>query len=311
MKDGQWYTISGWMGNRLELRGNDLICFAVIYGFSMDGESQFKGNLNYLTRCMFATRPTALLSLKHLLECNLILKQEELINGKKHCYYATNVIYDEGKFNVVDSDKEPLTMTSKEPLSVTNKESLPKNNNNKEQYNKEEKRLSNDNQKNKYSEEFEHFWKLYDYVKGKQKAYAKWNKLSDADKQKAVDAIPAYKEDCARCKRDMQHAATYLYNHTFEDDFSAKPRRAFYDAIEGDSEQKTKFKAWMRNTFPEIEDTALPLSFEDYMQLIKGGHIEDVTNALTEIHSEIYKYRKADIAQVVKSMIPNDEEDEQ
>ena len=66
MKDGQWYIISGWMGNSLGLRGNDLICFAVIYGFSMDGESQFKGNLDYLTGCMFATQPTALLSLKKL-----------------------------------------------------------------------------------------------------------------------------------------------------------------------------------------------------------------------------------------------------
>ena len=50
MKDGQWYTISGWMGNSLGLRGNDLICFAVIYGFSMDGESQFKGNLDYVKK---------------------------------------------------------------------------------------------------------------------------------------------------------------------------------------------------------------------------------------------------------------------
>jgi hypothetical protein len=66
----------------------------------------------------------------------------------------------------------------------------------------------------------------------------------------------------------------------------------------------------MRTNYPEIEETALPLSFEDYMQLVKGDHVEDVTNALTDIHNEIYKYRKSDIAQVVKSMIPNDEEDE-
>ena len=313
MKDGLWYTISGWMGNLLELRGNDLICFAVIYGFSMDGESQFKGNLNYLTSCMFATRPTALLSLKHLLECNLILKQEELINGKKHCYYATNVIYDGGKFNVIDSDKEPLTMTSKEPLSVTNKESLPKNNNNKEQYNKEEKRLSNDNQKNKYSEEFEHFWKLYDYVRGKQKAYAKWNKLSDADKQKAIDAIPAYKEDCARNKRDMQYAATYLYNHTFEDDFSAKPRRAFYDILESDTDRVKGFKKWMREKFPDIENCALPLSFEDGKELIERYHTEDVEYVLGEINREFYRYRFKSIAEVAKNMLQDydEKEDEQ
>lgn len=311
MKDGLWYTISGWMGNRLELRGNDLICFAVIYGFSMDGKSQFKGNLEYLTSCMFATRPTALLSLKHLLKCNLILKQEEIINGKKHCYYATNVIYEEGKFSVVDTDKEPLTMTSKEPLSVTNKESLPKNNNNKEQYNKEEKRLSNDNQKNKYSEEFELFWKLYDYVRGKQKAYAKWNKLSDADKQKAIDAIPAYKEDCIRNKRDMQYAATYLYNHTFEDDFSAKPKRAFYDILESDTDRVKGFKKWMREKFPDIENTGLPLSFEDGKELIERYHTEDVEYVLGEINREFYKYRFKSIAEVAKTMLQDYDEKEE
>lgn len=311
MKDGQFYQISGWMGKYLELRGNDLICFAIIYGFSMDGESQFKGNLNYLTGCMFATQPTALLCLKHLLDCNLILKQEELVNGKKHCYYSTNVIYDEGKFIVVDSTKEPLSMTTKESLVMTTKESLPKNNNNKEQYNKEEKRLSNDNQKNKYSEEFEHFWKLYDYVKGKQKAYAKWNKLSAEDKQKAVDAIPAYKEDCARCNRDMQHAATYLYNHTFEDDFSAKPRRAFYDILESDTDRVKGFKKWMREKFPDIENTGLPLSFEDGKELIERYHTEDVEYVLGEINREFYKYRFKSIAEVAKTMLQDYKEKEE
>ena len=171
------------------------------------------------------------------------------------------------------------------------------------------KRLSNDNQKVEYSEDFENFWKLYGYSKGKQRAYGKWNKLSDTDKQKAIDAIPAYLEDCARCKRDQQHAATYLFNHTFEDDFSAKPKRALYDPIDGEDEQKTRFKRWMRANYPEIEATALPLSYEDYMELIKGDHIEDVTNALTNIHNEIYKYRRSDIAQVIKAMLPKDDEE--
>jgi hypothetical protein len=170
------------------------------------------------------------------------------------------------------------------------------------------KKLSNDNQKIEYSEEFENFWKLYGYSKGKQRAYGKWNKLSDTDKQKAIDAIPAYLEDCARCKRDQQHAATYLFNHTFEDDFSAKPKRSLYDPIDGEDEQKTRFKRWMRANFPEIEATALPLSYEDYMELVKGDHIEDVTNALTNIHNEIYKYRRSDIAQVIKAMLPKEDD---
>ena len=192
--------------------------------------------------------------------------------------------------------------------NISSKHSLSDN---KEIENK--KRLSNDNQKNKYSEEFEHFWKLYDYVRGKQKAYAKWNKLSDADKQKAIDAIPAYKEDCARNKRDMQYAATYLYNHTFEDDFSAKPRRAFYDILESDTDRVKGFKKWMREKFPDIENTCLPLSFEDGKELIERYRTEDVEYVLGEINREFYRYRFKSIAEVAKTMLQDydEKEDEQ
>ena len=156
---------------------------------------------------------------------------------------------------------------------------------------------------------FDDFYKVYPLKKSKQQAEKSWNRLSLKDKKAAYDRLPEYLSDCARCRRNIKHPSTYLNQRTWEDDFSSTGRIRFYDPIEGDSEQKKKFKAWMRNNFPEIEDTALPLSFEDYMQLVKGDHVEDVTNALTDIHNEIYKYRKSDIAQVVKSMIPNDEEE--
>ena len=156
---------------------------------------------------------------------------------------------------------------------------------------------------------FNDFYKLYPLKKSKQQAERAWNKLSLKDKKEAVAILPTYIADCARCRRNLKHPSTFLNQRTWEDDFSGNGRVRFYDAIEGEDERKTKFKAWMRNNFPEIENTALPLSFEDYMQLIDGGHVEDVTNALTDIHNEIYKYRRSDIAQVVKAMLPKDEED--
>ena len=72
MKDSNYINIAGWMGNQLKLKGNELICFAVIYGFSQDGESQFKGNLTFLSECMWATTPTTLLCLEKLLKKNYI-----------------------------------------------------------------------------------------------------------------------------------------------------------------------------------------------------------------------------------------------
>lgn len=117
------------MGNRLGLRGNELLCFAVIYGFSQDGESQFKGNLNYLSECMFCSQPTTLLCISKLLKLDLIRKEEAVVNGKKRCYYSTTVTFDNGELVYIedeqDTTKESLVMTTKETLVVTTKESLP------------------------------------------------------------------------------------------------------------------------------------------------------------------------------------------
>lgn len=300
MKDGQWYTISGWMGNSLGLRGNDLICFAVIYGFSMDGKSQFKGNLDYLTGCIFATQPTVLQSLKKLLECNLILKEEKLINGKKHCYYATNVIYGDGEFEVIDSTKKPLVMTTKESLVKTTKEPLVKNNNNKEQYNN--KSVSNDTQK--VEEEtglsFNDFYKLYPLKKSKQQAEKSWNRLSKADRQEAIDKLPAYIADCIQEKRSFKHPSTYLNQRTWEDDFTTHSKVSFYDALPTDSEQEKKFKNWMRTSYPNIENTALPLSYGDFMSLYEEYGTEEVKNQLEAINANIGKYKYSDINAIIR-----------
>ena len=259
MKDGQWYTISGWMGNSLGLRGNDLICFAVIYGFSMDGKSQFKGSLDYLTGCIFATQPTVLQSLKKLLECNLILKEEKLINGKKHCYYATNVIYNEVDFEVVDSTKEPLVMTTKESLVNSTKEPLAKNNNNKELYNKNKNRLSNDNQKVEYSDDFLVFWTLY-HNGSKQQAYKEWKKLKPTEKEKAIHLVDNYLKLCKYSGRKQKDTSSYLHQHGFDDDWLATPD--YYVVKDGDNERMVKFKTYMVKNHKELLYHRNPITFE-------------------------------------------------
>lgn len=48
VKDYNHYTIFGWMINRLHLKGTDLKIYAVIYSFSQDGKSEYKGSNSYL-----------------------------------------------------------------------------------------------------------------------------------------------------------------------------------------------------------------------------------------------------------------------
>lgn len=300
-----YYQVAGWMINELNLSGQELICYAIIYSLSQLGQGWYNAGLEYLCTFMQCSQPTASKALKGLQDKGLIDKEEVITDyGRRVLYYCTNPDERGG-------EKESFRGVNKNFMDGVNKNFMDNNINNKEYNSINKKRLSNDNQKNKYSEEFEHFWKLYDYVKGKQKAYAKWNKLSDADKQKAVDAIPAYKEDCVRNKRDMQYAATYLYNHTFEDDFSEKPRLAFYDILESDTDRVKGFKKWMREKFPDIENSALPLSFEDGKELIERYRTEDVEYVLGEINREFYRYRFKSIAEVAKTMLQDYDEKEE
>lgn len=48
IKDENYFTIFGWMINKLHLKGNELSVYAIIYGFTQDGETEFKGSREYI-----------------------------------------------------------------------------------------------------------------------------------------------------------------------------------------------------------------------------------------------------------------------
>ena len=48
IKPNNFINIQGWMVTELGLKGNELIIYAIIAGFSQDGESNFHGSLSYL-----------------------------------------------------------------------------------------------------------------------------------------------------------------------------------------------------------------------------------------------------------------------
>lgn len=48
VKDNNFIAIQGWMRTKLNLKGNELLIYALIYGFSQDGESRFKGTRKYI-----------------------------------------------------------------------------------------------------------------------------------------------------------------------------------------------------------------------------------------------------------------------
>lgn len=63
VRDDNFFLVSGWMLNRLNLKGVALQVFSIIYGFSQDGESFFTGSLQYLSDFTNASKPTIIKAL--------------------------------------------------------------------------------------------------------------------------------------------------------------------------------------------------------------------------------------------------------
>ena len=88
VKNENYIVIQGWMINDLHLSGNSLFVYAIIYSFSQDGESSFKGSLQYLADWCNATKQGIQKNLKELLDKGLISKQEHIVNNQKFCEYS-------------------------------------------------------------------------------------------------------------------------------------------------------------------------------------------------------------------------------
>ena len=91
INDENYYQISGWMINRLQLKGTELQVFAIIYGFSQDGESAFGGSISYLCDWVGASKPTIIKALKDLVDKQFILKETANINNVVFNKYRANL----------------------------------------------------------------------------------------------------------------------------------------------------------------------------------------------------------------------------
>lgn len=76
------------MVNDLKLSGNELICYALIYGFTQDEESEFRGSLQYISDWLGISKQNVRLIIKRLVEKGLIIKRDEFINNVKFCRYT-------------------------------------------------------------------------------------------------------------------------------------------------------------------------------------------------------------------------------
>lgn len=92
VKDTNYINIQGWMVTQLGLSGNDLLVYAIIYGFSQDDGSMFTGSLQYLADWCNGTKQGIQKNLNKLVKSGYIQKEEYYENKVKYCnYYATPI----------------------------------------------------------------------------------------------------------------------------------------------------------------------------------------------------------------------------
>ena len=157
---------------------------------------------------------------------------------------------------------------------------------------------------------FIEFWSKYNKSVDKKKAFIAFKRLSKKDKLAAIAAIEAYRNSKGQNNKYIKNPTTYIHDRTWENDFADYNKKiAFYDIQPTDSDKEKQYKEWMRQNYPDIENTALPLSYADFVVLRKDYGQEELLNAIDVMYREIYRYRKADIAQVLKSYLADEEDD--
>lgn len=88
VKDTNFIAIQGWMRTKLNLKGYELIVYALIYGFSQDENSKFSGTRRYIAEWCGCSMKTVDNTLASLLAKQLIVKHEKYVNGIRMCDYT-------------------------------------------------------------------------------------------------------------------------------------------------------------------------------------------------------------------------------
>jgi len=119
VKKGTYINIQSFMVNDLKLKGNELLIYAIIFGFSQDKESKFTGSIQYLADWTNSSKRGVMNCLKSLVEKGLITKENNYVNNLKFCKYVANFTSEEsspvGKNKVASSEQSSTGVVNKVP----------------------------------------------------------------------------------------------------------------------------------------------------------------------------------------------------
>lgn len=109
-------TIQGWMRTKLNLKGNELLAYAVIYGFSQTDGAKFTGSRKYLAEWCGCSLATIDRTLNSLVDKGLISRTAYVT---KHGYRAVEYAAMDPTPLDEPSDTEPRTADTDDPRTPT------------------------------------------------------------------------------------------------------------------------------------------------------------------------------------------------
>lgn len=223
VKRENYILISGWMVKDLHLKGNELIVFAMIYGFSQDGVGTFNGSLQYISDWTNCSKTAVMNVLKSLVLKGYIVKKDKIINNVKYCEYSISEGIQESciPYKKVDGGIQESCIGYTEKLYRGIQESLPNNINNN---------TNNNKKKNKINilvinEDFEYLWSLYPKKRGKDKAFTAYKRAiekGETTKEEVEAGIKAYIAYINKSRTESQYiknGSTYFNGRCWNDSY--------------------------------------------------------------------------------------------
>jgi hypothetical protein len=203
IKDGNYVSIQSFMVKDLELKGNELLIYAIIYGFSQTSNQEFTGSLQYLANWTNSSKQGVLKNLKNLQDKGLVIKCEKNVYGVNACTYKA-------VRNPV-TDNQPEQNESKKPTVKTSEVDF----------------------------EFAQLWELYPRKIGKPAAYKSYVKArkNGTDFQTVKNGIERYIQYIRQNKKEeyIKYGSTWFNQQGWLDEYgeTEQPDKSGLDYILG------------------------------------------------------------------------------
>jgi hypothetical protein len=128
MNDSEYYIASGWMKNQLGLEGDEMVVYAIIYGYSQDGMSKYQGTAQRIADWIGKEKRTVYKILKSLCDKGLIVRHEKRVNDVPLNDYSAVIEMVPGSARKVPLVQKSYGGSAKNVLPPSAKNVLPSTN---------------------------------------------------------------------------------------------------------------------------------------------------------------------------------------